>query len=168
VLSLSLQGCIPAAAGFKSFIDSYDGYEFLYPNGWLEIKVSNGPDVVLHDLIEETENVSVVISPVPDGKTLQQLGSPSEVGYSLSKNAIAPPDSGRVADLISAEAKEVGPNTYYVLEYAVKLPTQERHNLASVVVRHGKLYTLNLSTTEQRWAKKQDSFRQVVSSFSVY
>ncbi|HEY9648017.1 MAG TPA: photosystem II reaction center PsbP, partial [Chroococcidiopsis sp.] len=47
VLSLSLQGCIPAAAGFKSFIDSYDGYEFLYPNGWLEIKVSNGPDVVL-------------------------------------------------------------------------------------------------------------------------
>ena len=29
-----------AAAGFKSFVDTYDGYEFLYPNGWLQVKVN--------------------------------------------------------------------------------------------------------------------------------
>jgi len=45
-----------------------------YPNGWLPVKVSNGPDVVFHDLIETTENVSVVVSSVPQGKTLAELG----------------------------------------------------------------------------------------------
>jgi len=46
----------------------------LYPNGWLPVKVSNGPDVVFHDLIETTENVSVVVSSV-QGKTLAELGT---------------------------------------------------------------------------------------------
>lgn len=68
VLSLSLTGCVSATSGLQGYVDSIDGYEFLYPNGWLEVKVSNGPDVVLHDLIETTENVSVVISPVPEEK----------------------------------------------------------------------------------------------------
>lgn len=169
VLSLSLQSCVSATAGLKSFVDNYDGYRFLYPNGWVEVKVSDGPDVVLHDLIQETENVSVVISEVPEGKTLKQIGNPTEVGYNLSKNAIAPPDSGREAELISAEAHDIGPVTYYVLEYAVKLPNaQERHNLASVAVRRGKLFTLNLSATEKRWAKLERVFRDSVNSFEVY
>jgi photosystem II oxygen-evolving enhancer protein 2 len=168
VLSLSLQSCATATAGLKSYVDSYDGYQFLYPNGWVPVQVSDGPDVVFHDIIQETENVSVVISPVPDRKTLQDLGTPSEVGYRLSKNAIAPPDSGREAELVSAEARQLGDETYYLLEYAVKLPDQLRHNLASVVVRRGQLFTLNLSTTEQRWEKVQDKMRIVVNSFSVY
>jgi photosystem II oxygen-evolving enhancer protein 2 len=168
VLSLSLQGCVSAAAGLQSYVDSYDGYQFLYPSGWLPVQVSNGPDVVLHDLIEETENVSVVINPVPDNKTLQELGSPSEVGYRLSKNAIAPPGSGREAELINAESRQVGDVTYYLLEYAVKLPNQLRHNLASVAVRRGQLFTFNLSTSEQRWEKVKDLFEKVVNSFSVY
>jgi photosystem II oxygen-evolving enhancer protein 2 len=169
ILSLSLQSCVSAAAGLRSYVDSSDGYQFLHPNGWMEVAVKDGPDVVLHDLIEETENVSVVISPVPDNKTLKELGTPSEVGYKLSKNAIAPPDSGREAELISAEAREVGPTTYYQLEYAVKLANnQERHNLASVAVRRGQLFTLNISTTEKRWQKLQDTFHQVVDSFEVF
>lgn len=169
VLSLSLQGCVSVAAGLATYANTLQGYQFAYPNGWVEVKVSEGPDVVFHDLIEMTENVSVVINPVPDGKTLQDLGSPSEVGYRLSKNAIAPPDSGRQAELISAEAHEVDGVTYYWLEYAVKLANaQERHNFASVVVRRGQLYTLNLSTTERRWAKKEPTFRSVVQSFWVY
>ena len=169
VLSLSLQSCVSVAAGLKGYVDSYDGYEFLYPNGWVPVRVEAGPDVVFHDLIQETENVSVVISPVPDGKTLQELGTPSEVGYKLSKNAIAPPDSGREAELINAESRQIGDETYYWLEYAVKLPNQqERHNLASVVVRRGKLFTLNLSATEQRWPRMKDLFHDVISSFSVY
>jgi photosystem II oxygen-evolving enhancer protein 2 len=168
VLSLSLQSCVSAASGFKSYVNSYQGYEFLYPNGWTVVKVADGPDVVLHDLIEETENVSVVINPVPDNKSLEDLGTPSDVGYRLSKNAIAPPDSGRKAELVSAESRNVGDATYYQLEYAVKLPNQDRHNLASVVVRRGQLYTLNLSTTAKRWEKQQDRFRQVIDSFSVY
>jgi photosystem II oxygen-evolving enhancer protein 2 len=168
VLSLTLQSCVSATATLKSYVNSSNGYQFVYPVGWLPVKVDNGPDVVFHDLIEETENVSVVISDVPQGKTLSELGSPSEVGYRLSKNAIAPPNSGRQAELVNAEAHDADDTTYYLLEYAVKLPTQERHNLASVAVRRGKLFTFNLSTTEKRWAKQRALFQQIVDSFKVY
>ncbi len=156
VLSLSLQSCASAAVGLKSYVNSIKGYEFLYPNGWVEVKVNNGPDLVFHDLVEETENLSLIVSPVTNDKTLAELGTPSEVGYKLSKNAIAPPDSGREAELVNATARQVGDETYYILEYAVQLPNQLRHNLASVVVHRGQLFTFNLSTTERRWEKTQD------------
>ncbi|MBO0349140.1 photosystem II reaction center PsbP family protein [Phormidium pseudopriestleyi FRX01] len=169
VLSLILSSCaVSAASGLKSHIDSTDGYEFLYPNGWVSVKVNNGPDVVYHDLIETRENVSVVISPVTDGKTLSELGTASEVGYKLSKNAIAPPGSGREAELINAEQREKGSKTYYLLEYAVKFPTQKRHDFASVAISRGKLFTLNVSTTEARSQKMKEQFQTVVDSFSVY
>jgi photosystem II oxygen-evolving enhancer protein 2 len=169
IVGLSLQGCTPASLNLKSYVNTYKGYEFLYPNGWVEVKVNNGPDVVFHDLIEELENISVVINPVPDNKTLEELGTPTEVGYRLSKSAIAPPDSGRQAELVSAERREAGDNLYYLLEYAIKLPSQQlRHTLASVVVRRGQLFTFNLSTSEQRWQKAEDLFRKLVNTFSVY
>lgn len=169
IVGLSLQSCTPAALNLKSYVNSYKGYEFLYPNGWVQVKVENGPDVVFHDLIEELENVSVVINPISDNKTLAELGTPTEVGYRLSKSAIAPPDSGRQADLISAESRQVGDEIYYLLEYAIKLPNQQlRHTLASAIVRRGQLFTFNLSTSEQRWQKSQDLFRKIVNTFSVY
>jgi len=170
VISFSVQGCAAiGGAGFKSFVDATDGYQFLYPNGWLEIKVSDGPDVVFHDIIEQTENVSVVINPVAGEKSLSDLGSPGEVGYRLSKSAIAPPDSGRKAELVNAEAREIDGKNYYLLEWNVKLPdNQERHNLASVAVSRGKLYTFNASTPESRWEKMKPKLEQVVRSFSVY
>jgi photosystem II oxygen-evolving enhancer protein 2 len=55
-----------------------------------------------------------------------------------------------------------------ILEYAVKLPNQARHNLASVAVSRGKLYTINVSATEERWPKVKEAFEKVVKSFSVY
>lgn len=170
VLSFSLSNSdVAAAAGLKSFIDSSDGYQFLYPNGWLQVKVANGPDVVFHDLIEVSENVSVVISPVPEGKTLSELGTPTEVGYKLGKAALAPPDSGRSAELVNAAEREVDGKTYYLLEYEVKLANkQERHNIASVAVSRGKLFTLNASIPEKRWQRVKGMIDEVVNSFSVY
>lgn len=166
-LTVCLQGC-SLGTSLQSYADNYDGYEFLYPNGWVPVKVPDGPDLVLHDLVEETENVSVIISDVPEGKTLEDLGSPTEVGYRLSQNAIAPTDSGRTAELISADRKDVDGKTYYLLEYEVQLPNQTRHNLASIIVRRNRLFTFNLSTTERRWQKVENQFRTVVDSFSVY
>lgn len=170
VLSVSLSNPgVAAAAGFKSFVDSYDGYEFLYPNGWLQVKVANGPDVVFHDLIEVSENVSVVISPVPDGKDLTELGTPSEVGYKLGQVALAPPDSGRSAELVNAYERESNGKKYYILEYQVKLPNREdRHNVASVAVSRGKLFTFNASIPERRWPRVKGLMEDVVNSFSVY
>jgi photosystem II oxygen-evolving enhancer protein 2 len=169
VTTLIITGCTSLGAGLKSYVDSLDGYEFLYPNGWIPVKVADGPDVVFHDLIEPTENVSVVFSEVPGGKSLTELGSATEIGYQLSKNAIAPPDSGREAELVNAGTKTSKDKTYYLLEYAVSLPGDEhRHNLASVAVSRGKLFTFNVSTTEDRWEKVGDTLEQVVKSFTVY
>lgn len=170
VLSFSLSHSgVAVAAGLKSFVDTSDGYQFLYPNGWLQVKVANGPDVVFHDLIEVSENISVVISPVPEGKTLSELGTPTEVGYKLGKAALAPPDSGRSAELVNAAQREVDGKTYYLLEYEVKLPNQQqRHNIASVAVSRGKLFTLNASIPEKRWQRVKRMIDEVVNSFSVY
>ncbi|HLO84180.1 MAG TPA: photosystem II reaction center PsbP [Nostocaceae cyanobacterium] len=169
-LSFSLiHPSVAAAAGFKSFVDTAKGYQFSYPNGWVQVKVSNGPDVVFHDLIEISENVSVVISPVPEGKTLSELGTPTEVGYKLGKAALAPPDSGRTAELVNAAQKEKDGKVYYFLEYSVKLPNREnRHNIASVAVSRGKLFTFNASVPERRWRKLQRLIDESVSSFTVY
>lgn len=168
-ISLTFAGCVDAYAGLKSYVDTADGYEFLYPNGWVGINVNSGPDVVFRDLIEETENVSVVISPITGNRTLTDIGTPSEVGYKLSQKAIAPPDSGRKAELIKAGTKEYKGKTYYLLEYAVELASGEkRHDVASVAISRGKLYTLNISTTDKRWNKVENKFAQVAKSFSVY
>lgn len=167
-ISLSNPG-VASAAGLKSFVDSYDGYEFLYPNGWIQVKVANGPDVVFHDLIEISENVSVVISPVPDDKSLTEIGTPTEVGYKLGKVALAPPGSGRSAELVNAFERESQGKTYYVLEYKVKFPNMgDRHNVASVAVSRGKLFTFNASIAERRWPKVKRLMEDVVNSFTVY
>jgi photosystem II oxygen-evolving enhancer protein 2 len=170
VLSFSLSsGDVANAAGLNRFVDSADGYQFDYPNGWLQVKVSDGPDVVFHDLIEVSENVSVVISPVASGKTLAELGTPTEVGYKLGKAALAPVGSDRTAELINAAAREVNGKIYYFLEYAVKFPNgQERHNISSVAISRGKLFTFNASVPERRWKKLQRMIDEVVSSFTVY
>ncbi len=168
VLALGLQGCVSGVGGLNSFVDSTDGYRFLYPNGWLSVKVANGPDVVFHDIIVQTENISMVINPVPGKKKLTDLGTPTEVGYQLGKSAIAPLDSGRTAELLSAKSREIADRTYYLLEYLVTLPNQEqRHNLASAIVYRGKLYTMNASTSEDRWEKMAPVLTKSVKSFMV-
>jgi photosystem II oxygen-evolving enhancer protein 2 len=167
VLTLGLQGCL-GIGGLNSFNDDIDGYRFFYPNGWAEVKVSGGPDVVFHDIIEQTENISVVINPAPGKKLLSDLGTPGEVGYQLSKSAIAPPNSGRTAELVNAASRELSGKTYYVLEYLVTLADgRQRHNLATASVSRGKLFTLNASTPEERWETMKPSIQKSISSFMV-
>lgn len=169
VLTISLTACATSpTSGLKPYVNSYKGYEFLYPNGWVEVPVKTGPDVVFKDLIESSENVSVVISEVPKDQSLKDVGDPSEVGYKILQKAIAPEGSGREAELVNATAVEKKDKSYYILEYAVKLPNQDRHDLASVAISRGKLFSLNVSTTADRWEKAADKLKQVVASFSVY
>lgn len=172
VVSLTLQGCSAGVlGGLNAYSDSLDGYKFLYPTGWTQVKnlsENSGLDILFHDIIEQTENISVVINPTPGKRTLTELGSPTEVGYQLGKSAIAPDGSGRTAELVNAEAGQVGDRIYYLLEYLVKLSNGiERHNVSSAVVYRGNLYTLNASTPEVRWEKMKDILVQSVKSFTV-
>lgn len=169
LLCFTLSAC-SSVGNLQAYTDARDGYKFLYPNGWVQVDVKNatkGVDVVFRDIIERTENLSVIISDVPEGKTLKSLGTPSEVGYrflKLTQNN----NTGRKAEFISADARETEDNTYYILEYEVTLPDQsQRHNIASIAVNRGQLLTFNLSTSEARWQKINKLFNVIVRSFSV-
>jgi photosystem II oxygen-evolving enhancer protein 2 len=168
VTALVLQSCVGSGVGLKSYVDSYDGYQFLYPTGWLEVEVAGAADVVFHDIVNETENISVVISDVPEGQTLADLGTPTDVGYKLSKSINAMAGDDREVELLSAQAITKDEATYYILEYVADLPSGKRHNLASVIVRRDELFTFNASTRDDRWDKVKDLMKQAVASFSVY
>lgn len=170
--SLQLSGCTTTQVrGLPKYKDTSKGYEFAYPNGWIKVEVENaspGVDVVFRDLIERSENLSLVISDVGDNQSLAELGSATDVGYRFMKQVNQEPKLNRKADLISASTHEQGKNSYYILEYQVEPPSgPERHNLASVVVSGSKLYTFNISTSQKRWQQVKSLFEAVVNSFSV-
>jgi len=172
VITFSLTACTIGVGGLQRYLDSGDGYQFLYPNGWIPVDIKNasaGVDVVFRDLIETTENLSVIISDITKNKTLTELGTPREVGVRFLKKINDNPDSDRQAELISADQHEKDGKIYYTLEYQVKLANnQERHDLASVTVNRGKLVTFNLSTPEKNWDKVKSLFETSANSFTVY
>jgi photosystem II oxygen-evolving enhancer protein 2 len=162
-----LSGCSAAAAGLNSFQSPDGRYAFLYPTGWTRVAVSNGPQVVFHDLINSDETLSLVISEVNATNDLESLGSAVAVGEKLGRIVIAPQGSGREAELVEASERQDGGHTFYDLEYAVHLSDRDRHELATVVVDRGRLYTLAASTNELRWPKVKDLFRNVITSFTL-
>jgi photosystem II oxygen-evolving enhancer protein 2 len=159
-LTTLISSCSAGISGLQSYANTAQGYEFLYPNGWIPVTVKNastGVDLVYRDLVERTENLSVIIS-----------DAPTDVGYRFLKAVNSNPNSDRQTDFISAEAKQGKDKTYYILEYEVENPGEPiRHNIASVAVSRGKLFTFNLSTTEQRWSKVKDTFEVAAKSFTV-
>ena len=172
IVTLSIPACSLGVSGLQRYIDKNDAYEFLYPNGWIPVEVENsskGVDTVFRDIIEKTENLSVIINCVPQEQNLKKLGTPSEVGYRFMQEVNKNNKYDRQAELINAEERQINSNNYYELEYKVELANkQTRHNLASVVVSRGKLYTFNISTKENRWEKVKQLFETVVKSFEVY
>jgi photosystem II oxygen-evolving enhancer protein 2 len=69
--------------------------------------------------------------------------------------------------LMAPSERQEGARTFYDLEYAVHLEDRDRHELATVVVDRGRLYTFAASTNEIRWNKVKGLFHQVVSSFTL-
>ena len=162
-----LVGCSAAAAGLNGFQSPDGRYAFLYPTGWTRAQVSGGPQVVFHDLINSDETLSLVIADVSAQSNLETLGSAVAVGEQLRRTVIAPEGSGRQATLVEANERQEGARTFYDLEYAVHLEDRDRHELATVVVDRGRLYTFAASTNEIRWNKVKGLFHQVVSSFTL-
>lgn len=164
---LTLSACAGAAAGLNSFKSPDGRYAFLYPTGWTRVAVTGGPAVVFHDLINSDETVSLVVSDVDADDDLESLGSAVAVGERLRREVIAPDGSGRDADLIEASERDSEGHTFYDLEFAVHLQDRDRHELATVVVDRGRLYTLATSTNEERWPKVKGLFESVIHSFTL-
>jgi photosystem II oxygen-evolving enhancer protein 2 len=167
LLLVLLVGCSAAAAGLNRYSSADGRYAFLYPTGWIRVAISDGPEVVFHDLINSDETLSLVIAPVDPDKRLEDLGSAVAVGEKLGRTVIAPAGSGREADLVEASERADQGRTFYDLEYKVHLADRDRHEFATVVADKGKLYTLAASTNEARWERVSAMFRSVVTSFTL-
>jgi len=167
VLAVVMVGCSATAAGLQSFQSPDGRYAFLYPTGWTRVQVPDGPQLVFHDLINSDETLSLVISEVDAGNNLEDLGSAVAVGERLRRGVIAPEGSGREAELVEARERDQNGRTYYDLEYAVHLADRDRHELATVVVDRGRLYTFAASTNEVRWPRVRELFDRVIGSFTL-
>ncbi|MBD2175395.1 photosystem II oxygen evolving complex protein PsbP [Pseudanabaena sp. FACHB-1998] len=169
VLALFLTSCASTpTSGLVPFADSKDGYRFLYPNGWTETKGNSAIDILFHDIIEPSENVSVAISKLETVKNLEEIGEVDAIGLRVQQRVVAPDGSGRQAQLLKAVQREDGDRKYYTFEYAVKrLQGEPRHDLVTVTTNRGNLYTMNISSSEKRWDKVKDLFTRVAKSFSI-
>tara|TARA_B100000700_G_C15059536_1_gene864814 strand:+ start:2985 stop:3479 length:495 start_codon:yes stop_codon:yes gene_type:complete len=154
-----------SAGGFNSFQSPDGRYAFLYPTGWTRVAVNNGPQVVFHDLINSDETLSLVVSDVGGEVNLELLGSADEVGKRLISQVIAPEGAVRQVELVKAAEREYSSHTFYDLEYIVHLPERDRHELSTVVVDRGSLYTFATSTNQVRWDKMKNIFERVIQSF---
>ena len=81
VLALVLGACAAGpTAGLQSYQSPDGRFAFLYPTGWTQVQVSNGPRVVFHDLIHSDETVSLMVNTVDEDNDLEELGSAVAVG----------------------------------------------------------------------------------------
>ncbi|MFN6068914.1 MAG: photosystem II reaction center PsbP, partial [Pseudanabaena sp.] len=89
VFALLLTSCASTpTSGLVPFADSKDGYRFLYPNGWTETKGNSAIDILFHDIIEPSENVSVTISKLETVKSLEEIGNPEAIGLRLQQRVV--------------------------------------------------------------------------------
>ena len=154
------------SAGLEAYQSPDGRYGFFYPTGWTRVKVDGGPEIIYHDLINSNETLSLVISDVNKDVELDQLGTPTEVGQTLIDKVIAPEGSGRSVKLINAYQREDEKHVFYDLEYELNLNEQDRHELATVVIDRGTLYTFAVGTNEERWNKVEKMFKNVIESFN--
>ena len=154
------------SAGLEAYQSPDGRYGFFYPTGWTRVKVDGGPEIIYHDLINSNETLSLVISDVNKDVELDQLGTPYEVGQTLIDKVIAPEGSGRSVKLINANQREDEKHVFYDLEYELNLNEQDRHELATVVIDRGSLYTFAVGTNEERWNKVEKMFKNVIESFN--
>ena len=167
MLVLSLAACSGGkSAGLEPFQSTDGRYGFLYPTGWTRVKVNNGPAVVFHDLINSDETLSLVISDLGNEVDLQSIGSPEEVGERLISQLINQEGTGPKVELIESEERNTSGHIFYDLEYIVNYPDIARHELATVVVDKGNLYTFAAGTNEVRWPKIKGLFSRVINSFT--
>ena len=169
LLVCSLSACSSGiTAGLEGFQSADGRYGFFFPTGWTRIKVTEGPEVVFHDLINSDETLSLVISEISSDIELKRIGSPLDVGEKLMNNLLAPDGSERQAELIDAKERDVDGRTFYDIEYLIHLPEKDRHEIATVVVDHGFLYTFAAGTNDLRWQKVEDLFKRVINSFTFF
>lgn len=82
----SLPAYAQQSVGFREFIDTFDGYSFMYPQNWIQVRGA-GADIFFRDPFVLDENVSVDVSSPSSSryKSVEDLGQPEEAGKKVLK-----------------------------------------------------------------------------------
>ncbi|NJK64612.1 MAG: photosystem II oxygen evolving complex protein PsbP [Synechococcaceae cyanobacterium SM2_3_1] len=167
-LTLVLSSC-GSAVGLRTYNDAEGLISFSYPNGMVAVESPSLAEakVVLTDLVNNVETVSLMVSPYDQAERIEEMGSPAEVGQRVKAHILAPEGSNREATLINAGQLQTNDTTYYLLEFNTSLAGIPRHELVTVTIKHDQLYTLTASTSDSRWPQMKDTFYTVAQSLRV-
>jgi hypothetical protein len=71
---------------FREYIDTFDGYSFLYPKNWIQVRGA-GADIFFRDPFVLDENISVEMSSPSSSKytTVEDLGPPEKAAEKVLK-----------------------------------------------------------------------------------
>ncbi|XP_025805397.1 psbP domain-containing protein 1, chloroplastic isoform X2 [Panicum hallii] len=176
---------------FREYIDTFDGYTFLYPKSWIQVRGA-GADIFFRDPFVLDENMSVEISSPSSSKyiSVEDLGPPEKAAEKVLKQYLTEFMSTRLgvrreSNILSASSKVADDGRlYYEVEVNIKsyasnnelavMPQDrvqslewDRRYLSVLGVENKRLYELRLQTPEQVFMQEEDDLRRVMDSFRV-
>ncbi|KAF2922277.1 psbP domain-containing protein 1, chloroplastic isoform X2 [Oryza sativa Japonica Group] len=178
-------------ATFREYIDTFDGYSFLYPKSWIQVRGA-GADIFFRDPFVLDENMSVEISSPSSSKyvTVEDLGPPEKAAERVLQQYLTEFMSTRLgvrrtSNILSASSKVADDGKlYYEVEVNIKsfasnnelavMPQDrvqrlewDRRYLSVLGVENKRLYELRLQSPEQVFKEEEGDLRRVMDSFRV-
>lgn len=141
----------------EKYQDINRGWTINIPSGWNKFEGEVGAyDVKWQDLVDQRENIKVSSTPVKSTTTsISALGEDVQaIGTSLAAK--------RDAKLVKAEERLTDGILFYVFDFSIADGT---HQLLSLSVNKGKIWSLDANTLEKRWNKRQELYYNVIGSF---
>merc|ERR1712070_1342673 len=138
----------------EPYIETGKGFKLYKPAGWNKFDADPGVyDVKFQDIIETETTVQVSASPVSTATSVNALGELAAVGEKFAKS--------RNAKLVSATERDADGSLVYTFE----LEGDMYHELLALSINRGKLFRVSTVTSNKKWSKRADLYKNVVASF---
>lgn len=140
----------------EPYQDGARGLRIMAPSGWNKFEGEVGAfDVKWQDLVDPTENIKISSTPVKSTvESIQALGTLEELGPKLAAK--------RNAKLIGSSERITEGILFYTFDFAIGDGT---HQLLSLCISKGKLWSLDANAKEKRWGKREEMYKNVIGSF---
>jgi photosystem II oxygen-evolving enhancer protein 2 len=179
-------GSAPKTLGYTTL--SEEGFTLAVPSTWNPSKEEDFDNVALRyeDNADATSHVVVIKQPATGKSSITDYGPPekfmNDFAYLLGEQTSLQSgnrseggfsnDRVSAANLLQADVKKDGNNTYYKLEVLTRTADGTmggRHQLISASVKDGQLYMCKVSVGDKRWFRGPvaKQAKNTVSSFSV-
>ncbi|TMX03230.1 hypothetical protein EJD97_017516 [Solanum chilense] len=174
---------------FREYIDTFDGYSFMYPRNWIQVRGA-GADIFFRDPLVLDENLSVEISSPSSSKykSVKDLGPPEEAGKGVLKQYLTEFMSTRLgvrreSSVLSTSSRVADDGKlYYDVEVNIKsyannnelavMPQDrvarlewDRRYLSVLGVENNCLYELRIQTPEKVFVQEESDIRSIMNSF---